>query len=313
MSDRILQGLDSLPDAVRGCVLTAGNFDGVHLGHQRILNTARSLADANNIPAVVMTFEPPPDLVLRPLDAPLRLTPPSEKARLLLAAGADWVVFAKVDRAFLAITPDQFIADILVGCFAPQHMVEGPNFFFGARRAGNIERLAASADSAGFALHVIEPFLLDLGDGESRVSSTRIRSLVTAGLVEDACRCMEREFTFFGRVVSGTGRGGQLLGFPTINLDPGDQVCPADGVYAGRASIAEQTYSAAISIGSNPTLGGVGRIVESHLLDCEGDFAGQDVALQFVKRIGDQQRFDSVDQLRDQIAKDVQRVREILE
>lgn len=312
MNDRCIHGLESLPASVRGCVLTIGNFDGVHIGHQRILRTARSLGDQEGAAVVAMTFDPPPDIVLRPHDAPHRITPSKERIRLLLECGSDRVVIVLTDKQFLTTTPQDFIENILVARFAPKHVVEGQNFFFGHKRSGNVETLAEASGRGGFRLHVVDPVMLDLGEGPTRISSTLIRSLILAGQIVEATRCLGRQFSLFGRVVTGTGRGRRLLGYPTLNLQTGEQVCPGDGVYAGKAVVGEQEYSAAVSIGENPTLGGAGRTVEAYLLDCEGDFRGQEVELRFTQRIGDQRRFESVDALKAQIAKDVKRAREIL-
>ena len=136
MEARCITGLDNLPDVVRGGVLTVGNFDGVHLGHQRILAEARSLADAEEMPVVALTFDPPPDLVLRPDDPPQRITLADRKVRLLCGCGADYAVTAKTDPALLSLSPREFVRDILVAHFAPKHVVEGDNFFYGRRRGG---------------------------------------------------------------------------------------------------------------------------------------------------------------------------------
>ncbi len=185
MNDRCIHGLESLPASVRGCVLTIGNFDGVHIGHQRILQTARSLGDQEGAAVVAMTFDPPPDLVLRPHDAPHRITPSKERIRLLLECGSDRVVSVLTDKQFLTTTPQDFIENILVARFAPKHVVEGQNFFFGHKRSGNVETLAEASDRGGFRLHVVDPVMLELGDDPTRISSTLIRSLILTGQIVD--------------------------------------------------------------------------------------------------------------------------------
>ena len=312
MNDRCIHGLESLAETLSGCVLTVGNFDGVHIGHQRILRTARSLGDRDGVQVVAMTFDPPPDLVLRPSDPPERIVPLFEKTRLLLGGGCDLVVVVHADRDLLAMPAEDFVEQILIGRFAPTCIVEGPNFFFGRDRSGSIETLRGLADTGRFSLHVVDPVMLELEDESVRVSSTLIRRLILAGKIADAQRCLGREFALFGKIVPGTGRGSKLLGFPTVNLESAQQVTPADGVYAGTAEVAGASYPAAISIGTNPTLGGTDRTVEAYLIDCEGDFKGQDLVLRFVVRIREQLRLDSIETLKRQINKDVQRVREIL-
>ncbi|MGA2264941.1 MAG: bifunctional riboflavin kinase/FAD synthetase [Phycisphaerae bacterium] len=311
MDRRCIQGLESLPAEVRGGVLTIGNFDGVHLGHQRILDTARGLADAQNAAVIALTFDPPPDLVLRPADPPRRISPHAERCRLLLDGGADWVVTLKAEPALLGMEPDEFVPKVLLGPFAPAHLVEGEDFFFGRGRSGTVRTLEDWGRRAGFGVHVIEAVTLDFPEGASRISSSLIRSLIVAGRVADAHRCLGREFTLFGTVVAGQGQG-RTMQFPTANIEPTEQVVPADGIYAGRAVVGGRRTPAAISIGHKPTLGPIpGRAVEAYLLHIDADCYGQPMQLSFVARLRDQQKFAGVDELRAQIAKDVERVRQI--
>ncbi|HUS91215.1 MAG TPA: bifunctional riboflavin kinase/FMN adenylyltransferase [Phycisphaerae bacterium] len=314
MDDRCINGLDSLPPSARGCVLTIGNFDGVHVGHRRIVATARRLADADGVAVVAMTFEPPPDLVLRPDDAPQRLTPPAVKGRLLREAGSDWVVTVQATPALLSLSPEEFVDRIILRCFAPRHVVEGGNFHFGRRRAGDVAMLARAGERAGFGVHVADPVRLAMADGEQVVSSTLTRGLVAAGRVEDAARCLAREFTLYGRVVPGAGLG-RTLDHHTANLSPGEQICPGDGVYAGRAHVAGLSFAAAISVGSKPTFAraaAAGRVVEAYLLDTEGDYYDRPMELSFVRRLRDQQRYDGPEALREQMVRDVAAVRRII-
>ena len=291
-------------------MLTIGNFDGVHLGHRRILQAARSLADARRSAVTAVTFDPPPDLVLRPNDVPQRITPREEKCRLLRDAGADWVVTLRSDRALLEMAPQDFIDQIVLRRFEPAFVVEGPNFFFGRGRQGTLAVLTEAGRCAGFVVHAVEPLVMEIGGKGERVSSSLIRRLLAAGLVEQANRCLGREFVLCGRVVGGFRRG-RLLDYPTANLDPGQQIAPGDGVYAGRASVRDGLHPAAISIGDNPTFGPTERTIEAFLLNAEGDFYDESIALSFICRLRDQERFDGREALKDQIAKDVKRVREI--
>ncbi len=307
---KIIRGLDSVGPAVRSCVLTIGNFDGVHLGHQRILKRAKELADAAGVGVAAMTFEPPPEFVLRPQEPPRRLTSPDEKARLLVEAGADWVVFEKADSMLLAMAPTEFIDSIIMKHFSPRHIVEGPNFFFGLARSGNVRTLGDAGLARNYAVHVIEPASVDLPDGPQRISSTLIRQLVMDGKVDLAAKCLGRPFTLVGKVVAGAGQG-RILEFPTANLAPGEQVLPADGVYAGTAEFECGTFPTAISVGTKPTLGPAPRTIEAFLLDASGNFYDQQMTLKFNQFLRPQQRFDGMETLRNQIAKDVQRVREI--
>lgn len=311
MNDRFVK-LDALPLSVRNCVLTIGNFDGVHAGHRRIMDMARSLA--NGGPVVALTFDPPPDLVIRPADAPLRLTPHAVKCGLLVEAGCDYVVTAAASMAILSLTPEQFARQIILDTFSPTHMVEGPNFFFGRKRSGSIETLRKIGAREGFDVHVADPVRMQLAGGEKLVSSTLIRGLVSEGNVEEAAVCLGRPFTLYGRVVRGFGRGKQLA-YPTANLRLGDQVAPADGVYAGLAEIDGDRMPAAISVGAAPTFCREAegkRVVEAHLLADVGDIYGRAISVAFTRRLREQRRFDDLDALKDQMARDVEQVRSMI-
>ena len=314
MDNRCIHGLDALPATLRGCALTIGNFDGVHLGHQRIITAACELARRQGRSMVAMTFEPPPDQVVRPRDVIKRITPVEVKAELLLEAGADAVVLAAAGRDLLSMTPQQFIDEVVVRRFAPGHVVEGPDFCFGHKRSGNVETLRQAGATAGFEAHVIEPVQVELAGESHRVSSTLIRSLVEDGRVADARRCLGRDFALYGQIVHGTGRGAQILGFPTVNLLSPQQVVPGEGVYAGWADIDGTSSAAAISVGHTPTLGGTGgRVVEAHLIGMTGRFYDLQMKLRFTERLRGQTKFESVEALRAQIAEDIERVRRIIQ
>ena len=312
MSDRCIQGLDAVPDEVRGCVLTIGNFDGVHAGHQRIIAAARALADVCGADVVALTFEPPPDLVLRPSATPMRIAPPDERCCRLARAGADWTVTLDTTPDLLSMPAKDFIEKIILERFAPTAMVEGHNFFFGRKREGTIDVLRQAGRDAGFDVQVVEPLTMDINGAETRVSSTLVRQLITAGRVADAARCLGFDFVLYGHVVGGYRRG-RLLDYPTANLDAGQQITPGDGIYAGFADVQGGHFPAAISIGDNPTFGPTERTIEAFLLNAEGDFYDETMSLSFVQRIRDQERFADAEALKTQITQDVQRVREICE
>ncbi|MBL7134802.1 MAG: hypothetical protein ISS78_11935, partial [Phycisphaerae bacterium] len=203
-----------------------------------------------------------------------------------------------------------FIDRIIMGRFAPCCLVEGENFFFGRGRQGTIDVLRRAGSAAGFDVHVVPPFSTEIDGVDQCVSSTLIRKLVADGRIADAAHCLGRDFALFGRVGGGYGRG-RLLDFPTANLDPGDQITPGDGIYAGYARLRGERFPAAISIGDNPTFGPTERTIEAFLLNAEGDFYDETMILSFVARLRDQQRFDGAEALKAQIERDVARVREI--
>lgn len=312
MKFTVFEGLENLPAAARGCVLSIGNFDGVHRGHQRLIEVARRKAAAEKTRLCVMTFDPTPAALLLPDKAPDLIVPNEVKYRLLGECGADAVAVVKTNPEFLALSPEDFLK-LVVAKLAPTHLIEGPNFFYGKDRAGNVETLKAQAAGLGFGVTIVDPVKLEIAEegGEVRVSSSIIRRLIREGDVVDAARCLRRPFTLYGRVVGGEHRG-RLLDFPTANVDPDGVVTPADGVYAARAEIGAATYLAAVSVGANPTFGASQRTIEAHLLDASGDFYDQTIAVSFIQRMRDQRKFPDSESLKAQIAKDVQRVRELL-
>lgn len=306
---KVYADISELDDGLRGGVLTVGNFDGVHFGHQRILRTARALAAVSRAKVVAMTFEPHPLAILTPQRSPARLTPWAEKVRLLESAGADAVIRLKSDKSLLTMPAEDFVREILVSRIHPSYIVEGPNFGFGRGRKGNVDLLRALSPKGGFQVREIESYRLHLEGGEHViVSSTVVRKLLQTGAVGDVAACLGRPFALVGTVVSGDAAG-RHLGFPTINLNVGDQISPAEGVYAGTAELAGWRARAAISIGTRPTLSGRALVIEAFVLDRSGDWYGADARLELVHRLRDQVKFESREALAEQIARDVEAVR----
>ena len=309
---RVVRGLAELMERPAGCAATIGNFDGVHLGHQRILGRARAEADRLGSAVVAMTFEPPPARLLAPEKAPEPLMHLEQRCAALGVAGADIVLVIRTTRELLNMTPETFIRQVLIERLGPSAVVEGDNFFFGHNRAGNVDTLRAFGAELGFAVHVVEPVLIEL-EGRTRISSSLIRQLVRQGRLEDAARGLGRPYTMRGRVVPGRGEG-RRMSYPTINLDCGQQLLPADGVYAGTAVLpGDRQYPAALSVGTRPTFGPLARAVEAHLLDYQdGSLYGAVVDVRFLHHLRTQRRFPSAEALRLQMDQDVRHVRELV-
>lgn len=298
-------------EALRGCVVSVGNFDGVHLGHRAIIDAMKSLAGRTRVVAV--TFEPHPTEVLRPEFAPKRLTPWSEKLRQLASAGVDVVVRLKAEPALFALEPEAFVAEVLVKYLRPTRIVEGGDFGFGRARRGNVELLKTLAKQHGYDLQIVPPVNILLREcGPTRVSSTRIREFVSQGAIDAAAALLGRPYALVGEVVRGAGAG-RSLGYPTINLDVGNQVVPAEGVYAGYGEIDGQRYQAAISVGTRSTLRGANLAIEAFFLDASGDWYGNDARLELHARLRGQETFASVDALVEQIGRDVAAVRRLMQ
>jgi riboflavin kinase/FMN adenylyltransferase len=305
---QIRQGLDGLRSLPPGSVLSVGNYDGIHLGHRRLLELARSLRAQGGGRVAVVTFEPHPLTVLRPELAPPRLTPPDIKQSLLEAAGVDDYVILPPAPEVLNLTAQDFWA-ILRDQVRPMHLVEGPLFNFGKGRGGTIQRLREWSADSEIKLHIVdgvEVVLLDLTI--VTVSSSLIRWLLAHGRVRDAAICLGREYALHGEVIRGFERG-KKLGVPTANLQCDDQLIPADGVYAGRCTIGggdDATYPAAVSIGSLPTFDEHKFQVEAHLIGFDGDLYGRVIEVQLIDWVRDQWKFRGVDALKQQIARDIE-------
>lgn len=307
----LVQGVPDLRAERRPIVVAMGNFDGVHLGHQAIINTAVQRAEALGGLSLALTFEPHPVRVLRPEPPLPLLTPFPLKVRLLERSGVEQVVCAKFTPAFAEQSPADFVHKVLVDRLRATEVCVGENFAFGKDRKGRPEMLRELGRAAGFQVHVQPPVIVD---GQV-VSSSAIRQQIEEGRVEEAARLLGRPYVLLGEVVSGRGRG-EHLGFPTANLRPSDQLLPADGVYGGWVmleaagrQVKEKVvrYQGAINIGVRPTFNETERVVEVHLLDYPGSGAlyGQVLEVALVARVRSERRFISAEELKTQIAKDV--------
>ncbi len=297
---KLLRSLDALPEEFRSGALAIGNFDGVHLGHARICERLVAQAQSVGGRSMVFTFDPHPVRLLRPDQAPPPLTWTDRKARLLAELGVDAVLAYPTDEALLKLTAREFFDQIIRQRLDARAIVEGPNFYFGRDRSGNVAVLAEFARQAGIQLEVVEPLVVE---GET-VSSSRIRRLISGGAVQQARRLLTRPYRIRGMVTHGAGRGSRI-GFPTANLGAIDTLLPAPGVYAGRVNWRGQPYAAAINLGANPTFGEDALKVEVHLIDFTGQLYGEPLEVDFLVRLRDTRPFDGVDALRAQLQADV--------
>ncbi len=299
--------LDDLPQCFRGGVVSIGNFDGVHWGHARIVARLLEMARRQDVPAVILTFDPHPARLLRPEEAPTPLSWTDRKAQVLHELGVAAVVAYPTDAALLGLSASQFFDRIVLGQLQARGMVEGQNFFFGHDRGGNIAVLGEFCRLAGIPLEVVEPMQID---GQV-VSSSRVRTLISAGAVAEAARLLTRPYRIRGTVIHGQGRGNKL-GYPTANVGEIDTLLPAEGIYAGQGWIDGRSYPTAMSLGGNPTFDESEKKVEAFLLDYHGDLYGRPIEIDFLARLRDIKRFDSAGQLIDQMALDVENTRRIV-
>jgi riboflavin kinase/FMN adenylyltransferase len=306
------RGLDNTPVDWRGGVVTIGFFDGVHVGHRKIIGRAVERARTLGLPSLVLTFDPHPGEVLRPGSHPALLTTLQFKTELLAAIGVDALCVEPFTLAFSEVPADEFVAKILVETLRAKVVVVGQNFTYGHRALGKIDTLVRSGAQHGFEVDAA-PLLRegeDTGpDATPVVSSTHIRAQVAEGDVVGAAQGLGRLHRVEGVVVHGDARG-RTIGFPTANLQVTPWAAiPADGVYAGYACWSGRRQPAAISIGTNPTFAGRERRVEAFLLDFDGDLYGEYMAFEFVARLRPTLKFGSVDDLVVQMGLDVEATR----
>jgi riboflavin kinase/FMN adenylyltransferase len=294
-------------ECTRGAV-TVGNFDAVHRGHQALVAAARRQADAVGGPAVVVTFDPPPHLVLHPDAAPRPpITTLADRAALLHAAGADHVVILRTSPALLALSAEAFFEDVLARQLGARAVVEGYDFRFGRGRAGTNATLRELCAAAGLAFEEVPPVTYR----EEPVSSSRVRSAIVNGDVARAAELLARPYCIVGTVVAGAKRG-RTIGFPTANLADVPTVLPGNGVYAVRAEVGGRMWPGAANIGPNPTFGEDARKVEVHLIDFAGDVYGKPLAVEFVAKLRETRPFAGAAELVEQLKKDVEEAKSAL-
>jgi len=292
-----------------GRAIAIGSFDGVHLGHRAVIERTMALAAASGHRSSVVTFHPHPVSVLRPELAPRELSTPQRKLDLVAEIGPDELVVIRFDLELSHRTHEEFASDVIAGALGARHVVVGTNFRYGHRAQGTVETLKAAGAELGF---TVEPApLVEIGG--AAVSSSRIRDLIAGGEVAAAGRLLGRDPWVEGTVVRGDGRG-RGLGFATANLQPvPHSALPARGVYAGSAHLPGHSRPAAISVGYNPTFSDARDQVriEAHLLDFDEDIYGSPLRIDFARRLRDEERYASIDELVAQIHRDVDAVREI--
>jgi len=320
---KIIQTISQFQHIPKGCVLTIGNFDGVHVGHQEILGVARQAAEQNDTELIAMVFDPHPVAVLHPEMAPGVLSPLDIKKYLLADCGVDKVIVLRTSRKLLDLSAEDFVERFLVDHIRPSVVVEGDDFNFGAGRAGNIDTLKELITAKGFEVQVIKPKKIKLSTGQPvRVSSTMIRYMLEGGHVADAATALGRPYRIAERIITGRGVGIKL-GFPTLNMKKPKQIIPAEGVYTGFVKTGEimdealksrKTIPAVYSIGQARTYGeDFPLLIEAHLLIKDvGDLIGHFMAMDFVERIRNQHKFKTSEDLSKQIAKDCCQARKIL-
>ena len=292
----------------RGCVVAIGNFDGLHLGHQAILAALTARSREQGLPAAVLTFEPHPREYFAPAQAPARLMRLRDKAEALAGAGISELRVLRFGAALAGMTADAFIEQVLVRSMRVKRVVIGEGFRFGKDRGGDVAGLRRAGAAQGFAVDEIAP----CAHGGRTVSSTRVREALAAGRLDEAKSLLGRDYRMSGRVIAGQALG-RKLGMQTANIRLHRRVSPLDGIFAVRVTGAGLERRAGVaSVGTRPTLGGGEWLLETHVFDFSGELHRQRIAVDFIERLRDEQRFDSLEALADEMQRDAKRARAIL-
>jgi riboflavin kinase/FMN adenylyltransferase len=303
---QIIKGIENFKGTFRNPVVTLGNFDGVHLGHQDIFKRVREEASKMHGEGMVITFEPHPLKVLAPDKFLPLLTPFGKKMMLIQKSGIETVLCIDFSIEFSEISPYDFIKSILVERVRVKEVIIGYNYHFGKGQKGNAQTLIDGGKVFNFKVEVVEPFRI----GQTVVSSSKIRDLIQNGEIEEASRLLGREYSMTGKVIEGAKRG-KTLGFPTANVEISDELYPKSGVYAVEVEWRQQLFNALANVGSNPTFfpeqNGRGNPVslEVFILNFSGNIYGEEIQITFRRRIRDEVRFDSPSLLIEQIKKDI--------
>ncbi|MDN5370536.1 MAG: riboflavin kinase / adenylyltransferase [Shewanella sp.] len=304
----LIRGIHNIQTRHRGCVLTIGNFDGVHRGHAEVIANLVKKARQLELPATLMTFEPQPQELFAGQNAPARISLLRDKIALLAELGVDRLLCVRFDKKFAQLPPEQFIESLLVDKLGVRYLVVGDDFCFGQQRRGNFDMLKQAGEQHGFAVVNTDSFLV----GDQRVSSTMVRDALAKGNLELTRRLLGHPFTLSGRVVHGQQLG-RTLGFPTANIALKRQVVPVRGVFAVRLSWPGSTpFDGVANVGFRPTVKGQNCLLEVNLFDFSGDLYGQRVEVELVAKIRDEKPFHSLDALQKQIMNDADKAKALL-
>jgi len=295
----IIRGLHSLQKHHRNNVVTIGNFDGVHLGHQKIIRQLKSRAESLNVPLTVITFHPNPQEFFAPDTAPAKLTCFYDKMRLLEKYGVDRVINIPFNAKLAQMEAEDFIKKILVDGLETKHLVIGDDFRFGKKRKGDFSLLMESGKNYVFNVEATPTYSVD----DERVSSTRIRQTISNGNLAQAAKLLGRSFHVSGHVAHGDKRG-RTIGFPTANIRLNRQIAPTNGVYAVKITGLEKTYHGVANVGVRPTVDGSQYLLEVHLFNFDQSIYNKRISVHFEQFIRDEQKFNGLDALVEQIKHD---------
>ncbi|WP_371377852.1 bifunctional riboflavin kinase/FAD synthetase [Thalassotalea aquiviva] len=304
----LVRGIHNIRDVHRGCVLTIGNFDGVHLGHQRVISALVEKATRLNLIPAVMVFEPQPQELFNPQMAPARLTRLRDKYRLLQELGVKRLICVNFNHKFASQSAEYFVEHLLVEKLGIKHLIIGDDFHFGKNRQGDFSMLVKEGQRLGFGVNDTASYMVQ----DCRISSTEIRKALQQDHIAEAERMLGRQYSISGRVVHGDKQG-RNLGFPTANVLLKRCVSPVKGVYVVQAKLANNMYYGVANIGSRPTINGVRQQLEVHLFNFQKEIYGQQIDVTLLHKLREERRFDSLAALTEQIAKDSEQARQYVQ
>lgn len=304
----ILKDFKRLDNRFKDIVITIGNFDGLHIGHKKVIEAVKEDAAARSGTSAVLTFEPHPLKVLRPEREIKLITPFEEKARLIEEAGIDLLLCLTFDSDLAMMEAKDFIRDIIVGRIGVVKVIVGHNYTFGRGRKGNVELLRREGRRYGFTTKVVRNKTLS----GKVVSSTGIRELISKRKVYEASLLLGRPYRIQGRVIKGKGRGARFLNIPTANIETEYELIPAEGVYAVQVDLDGLLYGGVMNIGKNPTFGENQLSLEVHILDFSRDILGKKISVYFLKHLRNERRFPDVNSLKEAIIHDIDSARETI-
>ncbi|HRF91513.1 MAG TPA: bifunctional riboflavin kinase/FAD synthetase, partial [Desulfobacter postgatei] len=305
----LIEDLNQIKAPFNNAVITIGNFDGVHKGHQALLNQVIETGRRIGGTCIAMTFEPHPLRALG-ISTPPLITRRDQKIELIKSSGIDVLICLPFDKAFAQISAQEFIEDILVKKIGMKTIVIGPDYSFGKNRGGNVALLKAKGGELGYET-IVPDWIRDVETDTERISSTRIRELVMDGHVDRAKPYLGRFYQIRGKVIKGRKRGGSQLGFPTANIKLHDELCPKFGVYAVTVETIHGKFKGVANIGFSPTFGDGIFTIEVHIFDFKEDIYESRIRVNMVKRLRDEIKFSNIAQLSDQIRKDIEKAKEI--
>jgi riboflavin kinase/FMN adenylyltransferase len=308
---RVFNHLDQINGPLKNAVITIGNFDGVHIGHQALFHEVIEKAQAIGGTSVAMTFEPHPLRVLKQNNHPPLITLYEQKSELIERTGIDVLICVPFTLEFAALSAEQFVRDLLVQKIGIKAIVVGQDYNFGKNREGNIDLLKFYGPKYGFEV-IVAGWIKSPRALAERISSTKIRELVRDGRMEQAEKMLGRNYQIRGKVVTGRDRGGKLLGIPTANINLHDELCPKTGIYAVTVECEGNQHRGVANIGYSPTFEDHEFTVEVHIFDFSDNIYSKKIRVNFIKRIRDEIKFSNISELIDQIKRDIAAARKIL-